>query len=296
MAASAQDGGTWDRWSTHLETCISLDLPTTGVTLSLAQDPNSGNLGLTVWDASIVLAAWLDRNCGGKTEFGRARLAGKRAVDLGSGAGAAGLALALLGADVTLTDVAGVLPLLRTNADANLGPAARRSLPGGPRSAGSVAVLEYDWLRPESWEPVLKGGPADVVLMCDCVYKEAMVAPLLRALLALCGPGRKTTVLCVNEFRSQSVHEAWTAAFSQHFTWRKAPRARMHPVYQHPAIDILIMKRRSGGGGVSGVGGGGGGGASEETGAVEGLVAAAAAATLEDMAPPPPPPPTAAEP
>jgi len=263
-------------------------LLTTGVTLRLAQDPNSGNLGLTVWDASIVLAAWLDRNSGGKTEFGRARVTGKRAIDLGSGTGAAGLALALLGADVTLTDVAGVVPLLRTNADANLGPAARRDLPGGPRSAGSVAVAEYDWLRPNTWAPLLSAGPADIVLMCDCVYKEAMVGPLLAAVLALCGPGgRKTTVVCVNEFRSASVHEAWTAAFSQHFTWRKAPRARMHPVYQHPAINILIMKRRSGGSGGGGGGSGGTGGGSGGVGAaavdIGRLAAAAAAATLDDM-------------
>ena len=39
--------------------------------------------------------------------------------------GLAGLALALLGCDVVLTDVVSVLPLLRRNADANLGKGAR---------------------------------------------------------------------------------------------------------------------------------------------------------------------------
>ena len=59
MAAPATaPAATWERWSTHLETTVTVDLPTTGVSLRLAQDPNSGNLGLTVWDASIVLAAW----------------------------------------------------------------------------------------------------------------------------------------------------------------------------------------------------------------------------------------------
>lgn len=52
-------------------------------------------------------------------------MAGKRAVDLGSGMGLAGLALALLGCHVTLTDVDSVLPLLQGNATANLGPAFR---------------------------------------------------------------------------------------------------------------------------------------------------------------------------
>lgn len=279
MAAAAP---TWERWSTHLETTVSVDLPTTGVTLRLAQDPNSGNLGLTVWDASIVLAAWADRNAR-KGELSRARVSGKRVVDLGSGAGVAGLALALLGADVILTDVAPVLPLLRTNADVNIGPAARRFLPGGSGSAGAVAVLEYDWLQPDTWAPVLAGGPADYILMCDCVYKEAMVGPLLSAVLALCGPGRKTTCVVVNEFRSASVHAAWTDTFSQHFTWRKVPRARMHPTYQHAAIEILLLKRKSG---VGGNGGDGDGGDEPSDAAVAGLAAAAAATTLDDMGPP----------
>jgi predicted nicotinamide N-methyase len=291
MAAPATaPAATWERWSTHLETTVTVDLPTTGVSLRLAQDPNSGNLGLTVWDASIVLAAWADRNAR-KGELSRARLAGKRVVDLGSGAGVAGLALALLGADVLLTDVAPVLPLLRTNADVNLGPAARRFLPGGPGSAGSLAVLEYDWLRPDTWGPVLAGGPADVLLLCDCVYKEAMVAPLLAAVLALCGPGRKTTAVVVNEFRSASVHAAWSAAFGAHFTWRKVPRARMHPTYQHPNIDILLLKRRSGVVVSDGVGGGtGADGDGAASAALADLTAAAAAATLDDITP------TAAEP
>jgi len=277
----------WDRWSTHLETTVAVDLPTTGVTLRLSQDPNSGNLGLTVWDASIVLAAYADRNSR-KGDLCRARVSGKRVIDLGSGAGVAGLALALLGADVTLTDVAPVLPLLRTNADVNLGPAARRSLPGGPRSAGTVAVLEYDWLDPSTWPPVLACGPADYLILCDCVYKEAMVEPLLAAVLALCGPGRKTTCVVVNEFRSASVQEAWVAAFSRHFTWRKVPRARMHPTYQHSAIDILLMKRRSGASRASGASGGadagdGGDGAAPAVAAL--ASATAAAATLDDMTP-----------
>ena len=51
---------------------------------------------------------------------------GKRAVELGAGMGLGGLAFAMLGADVLLTDVAAVLPLLRRNYDNNLSPAALR--------------------------------------------------------------------------------------------------------------------------------------------------------------------------
>lgn len=49
-----------------------------------------------------------------------------RAIDLGSGMGLGGLAFALLGADVVLSDMAPVLPLLRRNYENNLSPAALR--------------------------------------------------------------------------------------------------------------------------------------------------------------------------
>lgn len=66
-----------------------------------------------------------------KGDFSRPKVRGKRAIDLGSGMGLAGLALALVGADVVLTDVAEVLPLLRRNSEANLSPAALRGEPRG---------------------------------------------------------------------------------------------------------------------------------------------------------------------
>ncbi len=60
-----------------------------------------------------------------KGDTSRARVAGKRVVELGAGCGGlAGLAFAMLGpAEVLLTDVPAVLPLLRRNAELNLSPA-----------------------------------------------------------------------------------------------------------------------------------------------------------------------------
>ena len=49
----------WERWNTHFEKTVSVDLLDT--TFRLAQDPASGHLGSTVWDASIVLAGWLEK-------------------------------------------------------------------------------------------------------------------------------------------------------------------------------------------------------------------------------------------
>jgi hypothetical protein len=48
------------RWNTHFSTCVSVEL--FGTPLRLSQDPQSLHLGTTVWDASIVVAKWLERN------------------------------------------------------------------------------------------------------------------------------------------------------------------------------------------------------------------------------------------
>ena len=49
--------------------------------------------------------------------------------------GLAGIALAMLGCNVVLTDIASVYPLLKANVEANLGAAARSGAPSGQAHA-----------------------------------------------------------------------------------------------------------------------------------------------------------------
>ena len=77
-----------------------------GVSLCIEQRPyGPDGFASTVWDSSIVLAraaeAWAVR--------------GLRCIELGAGCGLVGLALAVLGAHVTLTDTPDNLPLLEAN-------------------------------------------------------------------------------------------------------------------------------------------------------------------------------------
>ena len=50
----------FERFNTHTST--SIELPLFGSTWRLAQAPNTNHLGTTVWDASIILAKWMEKN------------------------------------------------------------------------------------------------------------------------------------------------------------------------------------------------------------------------------------------
>lgn len=157
-----------------------------------------------------------------KGEFSRANVKGKRAVELGAGPGLGGMALALLGADVLLTDLAEVVPLICKNVDANLSRAASHGAPitqivmdsqimlgglachacrlscrlvegfcvlgqgrDGPwaAQAGPVRVQVLDW--GSDADIAAAGGPFSYVIAADCVYHEEHVEKLHGTIMAL---------------------------------------------------------------------------------------------------------------
>ncbi|KOB68255.1 Methyltransferase-like protein 21D [Operophtera brumata] len=74
-----------------------------------------GDVNCVVWDASLVLAKYLETMSSQKSEF----LSGIKVLELGSGLGVVGLTAATLGAQVTLTDLPEALSLLRLNINEN---------------------------------------------------------------------------------------------------------------------------------------------------------------------------------
>jgi hypothetical protein len=134
-----------------------------------------------VWAASVALAARLQHET----------LRGARVIELGAGAGLAGLAAASLGAErVTLTDLEANLPLLSRNAAAN----------GLERA---VAVSPLDWTSPQL-PAALRDEPFDLVLAADVVHWEALFRPLLRTMVALLrgGAGRALLALTRRQQRA----------------------------------------------------------------------------------------------
>ncbi|XP_024542272.1 protein N-lysine methyltransferase METTL21A-like isoform X1 [Selaginella moellendorffii] len=111
-----------DRFNTQHTSALGIELFGHPLLISqsvLGQDPNSKHVGTTVWDSSVVFAKFLEKNCN-RGQLNGVQMAGKRAIELGAGCGVAGLAMALMGCNVVLTDQVEVLPLLLKNVERNV--------------------------------------------------------------------------------------------------------------------------------------------------------------------------------
>jgi predicted nicotinamide N-methyase len=100
---------------------------------------------------------------------------GLRAVELGAGCGLVGLALARRGVHVTLTDVPWLVPLAQYNIEAN----------SSGKERVQAAALRWGNLSDVRDVLAVVGGPPDVVLASDVVYREADFHVILDTIFAL---------------------------------------------------------------------------------------------------------------
>ncbi|XP_015874557.2 uncharacterized protein LOC107411479 [Ziziphus jujuba] len=218
----------------NLPTTFSMNLEVMGHELQFSQDPNSKHLGTTVWDASLVFAKFLEKNCR-RGRFSPSKLKGKRVIELGAGCGVAGFGMALLGCDVVATDQKEVLPLLRRNVERNTSRIVQMN--PGSDTFGSIQVAELNWGNEDHIRAV--GPPFDYIIGTDVVYAENLLEPLLQTIFALSGP--KTTIVLGYEIRSTSVHEQMLNMWKKNFDLKTIPSSKMDETYQHPSIQLYIM-------------------------------------------------------
>ena len=188
-----------------------------------------GSSGCQVWDAGITLLAYL-------TRLAEPLAAHPRVVEVGSGTGVVGLGAAALGAAVVLTDLPGVLPLLRHNLARNEAALTARG--------GSCDTAELAWGEdvPEELR-----GPA-YVLAADCVFEAEAARALVATLEQLCFA--ETTILMANEIREHPNNAAGEAAFSaaaaRLFVMERVPSSELHPDYACEEIAVVRLRRRGG--------------------------------------------------
>ena len=182
--------------------------------LTIVQATDVGSTGGALWTAGLALSRYLEHvhACG--------TLRGKRVLELGCGTGLAGLVAAALGADVVLTDIASVLPLLRKNAAANAVAIAR----GG--FGGSASVQELTW----GSTPVASdyGACFDLVIAADVVYEPVHV-PLLLGVLGDLLEGGAPAALVGFDRRGRHGLKAFLATARAQFDVAEIAAEAMHP-------------------------------------------------------------------
>ncbi|XP_050667122.1 protein N-lysine methyltransferase METTL21D-like [Leptidea sinapis] len=193
-----------------------------------------GDVNCVVWDASLVLAKYLEMMCHHKPDF----LSGVRVLELGSGLGVVGLTAATLGAQVTLTDLPEALPLLRLNIAENKSKIV---------SMGGYAIAESLVWGDNNSE--IKKQEFDMILLADCVYYEDAIDPLIETLQCLNNIiTKKPTIYLTQELRDSDVQKKLWKTFyekiSEYFYIESIPEEQQHINYRSADIVLLKMTKK----------------------------------------------------
>lgn len=188
-----------------------------------------GDVSCVVWDASLVLAKYLETMCQHKSDF----LSGVKVLELGSGLGVVGLTAATLGAQVTLTDLPEALPLLRLNINENK---AKIGSMGGYAIAEALIWGDNSSLLDEEF---------DIIVLADCVYYEEAVDPLIESLKNLNdSPTKKPVMYLTQELRDTEIQRTlWNSFYeklTELFDVEKIPEEEQHANYR--SSDIVLLK------------------------------------------------------
>ncbi|KAF9244095.1 hypothetical protein BU15DRAFT_42236 [Melanogaster broomeanus] len=218
----------------HSRKKVSEDTLAKSVEMQIAQDPTAlrsrnGDTGSVVWRASIELSKAVLQQHFFPPEspiFDRDMLAECNCLELGSGTGLLGIALATLVRTYTVTDIGALLPLIRKNISLNASERRDDSIGSLGKPKFNLTVEELDWITLASlpsdtararYCPVpqmisdskLESDNAwDLVLAVDCIYNPSLLPALVDSIDAVSITGR-TWVLVVAELRQEDVTRAF---------------------------------------------------------------------------------------
>uniref|UniRef100_A0A7S1J6C8 Uncharacterized protein n=1 Tax=Eutreptiella gymnastica TaxID=73025 RepID=A0A7S1J6C8_9EUGL len=152
--------------------------------------------GYVVWDSAVILTQYLSRS----PQVNRDQFQKAAVLELGSGTGLLGLALAQLGADVVLSDLPQVVPLLEANASFN-GATVRDA-------GGTTRIAALDWK-----EPLAQDTDAEYqyIVGADVVYSFASVLPFVRIIHTLRAKNKKAAVFIAHKRRMAELDAIWQA-------------------------------------------------------------------------------------
>ena len=138
-----------------------------------------------------------------------------------------GLTAAALGAEVVLTDLSVYIPAVLQNIQAN------------QDISGKVSAEALDWKG--EVPPGLK-GTADVVIVCDCIYYEASLQPLIDTILSL--TKEDTSIILAYEKRQDKL-ELYGEFFSvlcKHFSSREILRVTAASSNEIYLLELTLLE------------------------------------------------------
>jgi len=198
----------------------------------LAPQKTLGDEAVVVWDAALVLAHFLERH-----QIDLDLASGLHVVDVGAGTGAVGLTASALGANVTLTDLERALPLLEEGVRLN---------PELPSTGDFLRVLPLAWGDPSDVKAVCQPDcPPDLIVVADCVYYQASLAPLVFTLREL-AKAKKAPVLLSYEVRDYSpekkrIKDTFFTLVRKYFRVKEYALSDCHPTYSSEDIKMLRL-------------------------------------------------------
>ncbi|XP_028030179.1 protein-lysine methyltransferase METTL21D-like [Bombyx mandarina] len=193
-----------------------------------------GDVNCVVWDASLVLAKYLEIMCQYKSDF----LSGLRVLELGAGLGVVGLTAATLGAQVTITDLPEALPLIRLNINENKSKIG--SMGGYATAESLIWGDQYSEIFNEEY---------DLIVLADCIYYEEAIEQLLITLQLLSRSLKKKPVIYLTqEIRDSEIQKRlWNLFYeklSESFSIEKIPEEEQHSNYRSEDIVLLRLEKK----------------------------------------------------
>ncbi|KAK5838393.1 uncharacterized protein LOC108461309 [Gossypium arboreum] len=208
--------------------------------LSIQQDNGSFHVGTSVWPCSLVLAKFVERWAPSwpttttsdnpyydLLDFHTRR---RRAIELGTGCGAAGMTFHLLGLqDIILTDISPVMPALKHNLKRNK-----------PVLGKNMKTSILYWNNKDQIRGV--NPPFDVVIAADVVYIEESVGHLVGAMEALVSDDG--VILLGYQLRSPEADKLFWEMCEKVFVIEKVPHQDLHPDYAYEETDVYVFRKK----------------------------------------------------